>query len=176
MGVRQRRRFEDGGRCVGCSRATLALAGALWLLGSPGLHATRLAESSTQEPAPGVAASPEVVRELQGVLGLAIRRFEAKDPEGVLAYVSDQYRTGPFTKAGLRSQLFGIYGVYDTVRAQVRIDDVRMVGEHAWVYSTGEVSGRLPWVSSWVRFLTWRRELEVARREGNGWRLFGYQQ
>jgi len=152
----------------------LTVAGALWLVGGPvGAVAS---SPSPAEPPPGVAAPPELVRELSSVLALAVQRFEAKDADGVLAYVSEQYRTGPFTKTVIRDNLIGIYGVYDMVRARVRIDEVRMVGEHAWVYSTGDVSGRLLLVGTWVRFLSWRRELEVARREGGGWRLFGYQQ
>jgi hypothetical protein len=94
----------------------------------------------------------------------------------VLGYVSDQYRTGPLTKPGVREQLIAVYSLYDTVKVQVRIDEVRMVGEHAWVYTTGEVSGRLRLVGTWIVFLSWQRELEVARREAGGWRLFGYQQ
>ncbi len=152
----------------------LTVAGLLWLIGEP---ATAVASSSSlAEPPPGVAAPVELVRELNTRLALAVQRFEVKDVDGVLAYLSDQYRTGPFTKTVIRENLIGIYSVYEVVRAQVRIDDVRMVGEHAWVYSTGEVSGRLPLVGAWVRFLSWRRELEVARREVGGWRLFGYQQ
>jgi hypothetical protein len=117
-----------------------------------------------------------VVQELNAVLMLAVQRFEAKDVDGVLAHVSDRYRTGPFTKSVVRENLLGIYGVYEVVRARVRIDDVRMVSEHAWVYSTGEISGRLLLLGTWVRFLSWQRELEVARREAGRWRLFGYQQ
>ena len=58
----------------------------------------------------------------------------------------------------------------------MRIDDVRMVGEHAWVYSTGEVTGRLRWLGGSVPVLSWQRELEVARRENGRWRLYGDQQ
>jgi len=125
---------------------------------------------------PAAAAPAEVVRELRVRLARSLERFEAQDVPGVLAYVSDQYRTGPFTKAGIQEQLVGIYTVYDVVKASIRIDEVRMVGEHAWVYSTGEVSGRLRLLGTWVVFLSWQRELEVARREAGGWRLFGYQQ
>ena len=151
----------------------LTVAGLLWVIG--GLAAVAAAFSPA-EPPPGLAAPPGVARELNAVLALAVQRFEAKDTEGVLAYVSDRYRTGPFTRTVVRENLIAIYGIYETVRARVRIDDVRLVGEHAWVYSTGEVSGRLPLLGSWVRFLSWTRELEVARREAGGWRLFGYQQ
>ncbi len=125
---------------------------------------------------PGIAAPPATVGEIQAALRLAIDRFEARDVAGVVAHVSEHYRTGPFTKPGVREQLRAIYGVYDEVRARVRVDQVRMVGEHAWVYSSGDVSGRLPLLGYWVSILSWERELEVARREGGGWRLFGYQQ
>ncbi len=43
-----------------------------------------------------------------------------------------------------------------------------------WVYTSGEVSGRLPFLG-WVTILTWQNEPEVARREDAGWRLFGFQ-
>src|SRR5438128_1499135 len=69
----------------------------------------RAAETDTAPPAPselpGVAAPAPVVQELRATLALAVQRFEARSAPGVLAYVSDQYRTGPFTKAGLREQL-----------------------------------------------------------------------
>ncbi len=117
-----------------------------------------------------------VVRELEAALLKGVERFEAGDAAGVLALVSPQYRTGPMTKAAIREQLTAVYSLYDSVKAGVRIDEVQMVGEHAWVYSTGEVSGRLRLLGTWVVFLSWQRELEVARREAGGWRLFGYQQ
>jgi hypothetical protein len=125
---------------------------------------------------PGVPAPAAVVAELQSTLMQARQRFEARDVPGVLAHVSDQYRTGPFTKPVIREQLNAITGVYDAVRAPIRIDHVQMVGDHAWVYSTGEISGRLRVVGTWVVLYSWQRELEVARREAGGWRLFGYQQ
>ena len=126
-------------------------------------------------PVSGALASVAVVRELQSALVQAIQRFEARDMGGVLGHVSEQYRTGPFTKAGVRQQLIAIYSIYDTVQARIRIEEVQMVDGNAWVYSTGEVSGRLPLVGA-VVFMSWQRELEVARREAGGWRLFGYQQ
>jgi hypothetical protein len=127
------------------------------------------------EPA-AVIAPAETVRMLQATLGQAVQRFEAQDASGVLAHVSDRYRTGPLTKAAVREQLIAIYSLYDAVSARIRIDEVQMVGEHAWVYSTGEVSGRLRFLGTWIVFLSWQHELEVARQEGGGWRLFGYQQ
>jgi hypothetical protein len=135
-----------------------------------------LATGSAPAAEQGVAAPAQVVRELQAALSGATERFEARDVNGVLAYVSDRYRTGPFTKAGLREQLIALYSVYDAVRAKIRIDTVQMASESVWVYTTGEISGRLPLVGTWVVFLSWRHELEVARRETAGWRLYGYQQ
>lgn len=125
---------------------------------------------------PGRPAPPEVVGELRATLARAIERFEARDLDGVLGHVSGQYHTGPFTKATVRAQLAAMFGIYEAMRARVRIDEVRLVGDHAWVWSTGEASGRLPFVGQWVPLLWWERELEVARRENGIWRLFGYQQ
>jgi hypothetical protein len=137
-----------------------------------GLGTARPAAAQDRE---GVPAPPAVVQELKLTLARALERFQAKDLPGVLAYVSDQYWTGPFTKASLRVQLQAIFGVHEEVRGRVRIDDVRMVGERAWVYSTGALTGRLALVGQWVPLFTWEHELEVARREPGGWRLYGYQ-
>ena len=59
-----------------------------------------------------------------------------------------------------------MFALYDTVRARVRIDEVRMVDGAAWVYSTGEISGRLRGLGVWTTVLSWEREPEVARRGG----------
>jgi hypothetical protein len=116
-----------------------------------------------------------VGRALSAALAQATASFEAKDAPGVLAHVSEQYRTGPLTKATVRAQLLALFQLYDSLRARVRIDEVRMVGDHAWVYSSGEVTGRLPLLGSWMTVYWWERELEVARPEGGVWRLYGYQ-
>lgn len=125
---------------------------------------------------PGIPAPTHVVTEIRQALDDAVRRFQAMDSPGVLAHVSQQYRTGPLTKAVLAEQLQGLFALHETLQARVRIDDVRMVGGHAWIYSTGDVTGRLRWLGSSVPVLSWQRELEVARREGDRWLLFGYQQ
>ena len=98
------------------------------------------------------------------------------DEAGVLSHVSDRYRTDTLTKAGIREQVRVMFSLYDTLRAQVRIDEARTAGEQAWVYSTGEVSGRLRWLGAWTSILSWQREPEVAQREQGVWRLYGYQQ
>jgi hypothetical protein len=125
---------------------------------------------------PGQPAPPEVVGELRGTLSRVIQRFEARDLNGVLAHISEQYKTGPFTKPTVRTQLGAMFRIYDAMRATVRVDEVRIVGEQAWVWSTGEAAGRLPYVGQWIPLLWWERELEIARRENGVWRLFGYQQ
>ena len=106
----------------------------------------------------------------------AVSRFHAMDEAGLLTYVSPQYRTGTLTKAGIADQIRTVFTLHDQVRVRVRVDDVRIVGEHAWVYSTGQVTGRLRVVGGWILVASWGRELEVARREDGRWRLYGYQQ
>src|SRR6266849_10109319 len=125
--------------------------------------------------APGAqAAPPELVSELGPVVEHARQRFEARDAAGVLAHVSEQYRSGGLTKADLRQQLLAMFALYEVLRARVIIDNVQVVDGAVWVYTSGEVSGRLPFVG-WVTVLTWQNEPEVTRREDAGWRLFGFQ-
>ena len=128
-----------------------------------------------QAPAapPGTPAPAATVSELQQTLAAASGRFQAMDTAGVLAYVSDRYRNGPITKSSVRDNLLAMFALYDTVRAQVRLDEVRVVNGAAWVYSTGEISGRLRGLGVWTTVLSWEREAEVARREGAAWRLEG---
>lgn len=126
------------------------------------------ATTSAARPAPA-----EVVQQLQAALAAARGRFEARDVDGVLAHVSDRYRSGPLTKPALRQQLLALFGLYDELRATVRLDGVWLAGDAAWVYTTGEVRGRLPLLGGWVPVLAWVREPEVARREGTAWRLVG---
>jgi hypothetical protein len=137
----------------------------------------RSAGDASAAQAPGRRAAPvDVVREIQAALDRAKIRFEARDAGGVLAHVSEQYHTGPMRKAEIRQQLLAMYEIYTAVRANVIIDAVELVDNGAWVYTTGEISGRLPLLGTWMTVLSWERELEVARREGTTWRLFGYQQ
>jgi hypothetical protein len=132
--------------------------------------------SPTLAPAaPGAqAAPPELVGELRPVIERARQRFEARDAAGVLALVSEQYRSGGLTKADLRQQLLAMFALYEVLRARAIIDNVQVVDGAVWVYTSGEVTGRLPFLG-WVTVLTWQNEPEVARRENAGWRLFGFQ-
>jgi hypothetical protein len=120
------------------------------------------------------AAQPELVSELGPVVERARQRFEARDAAGVLAHVSEQYCSGGLTKADLRQQLLAMFALYEVLRAGVIIDNVQVVDGAVWVYTSGEVSGRLPFLG-WATVLTWQNEPEVARREDAGWRLFGFQ-
>ena len=88
--------------------------------------------------------------------------------------MSEQYRSGGLTKADLRQQLLAMFALYEAIRTKVTVDQVQLVEGSVWVYTTGEVSGRLP-LLGWVTVLTWQKEPEVARREEAGWRLFGFQ-
>jgi len=135
--------------------------------------------SEAQDPGKvllGAPAARNVVRELQQAATVAIERFQAMDRAGVLSQISDQYRTDSLTKPAIGEQLRVMFALYDTVRAQVHIDEVRTAGEQAWVYSTGEVSGRLRGLGTWMPVLSWKHESEVARREQGVWRLYGNQQ
>jgi hypothetical protein len=117
-----------------------------------------------------------VVQEIRAAIGDAVARFQARDVEGVLTHISEAYWTGPFGKRSIRNQLVALYQVNQQVRAQVRVDEVRLVGAHAWVWTTGEVTGQLAVIGQWLGLFAWERELEVARREQGSWRLYGYQQ
>jgi len=153
-----------------------ALVAVIWLAAAPAAQTTAPAPQAPPQEPPGTAAPASVVSELQAELNAAVQQMQRRDTEGVLSHVSEQYRTGPFTKAGLRGQLQTMFALYDTLTVRVRIDTVRMLGDQAWVYSTGDVNGRLQWVGRWVPVLSGQRELEVARRENGVWRLIGYQQ
>jgi hypothetical protein len=128
------------------------------------------------DPRPGLPAPSPVVAEIRAALANAVERFEARDPEGVLAHVSEEYWTGPLGKRAIRAQLLTIFQIHQQVRARVQLDDVRLVGEHAWVWTSGTMSGQLALIGQWIQLFVWERELEVARREQGVWRLYGYQQ
>jgi hypothetical protein len=125
---------------------------------------------------PGTPAPPAVVAEIRAALAHAVERFEARDVEGVLAHISDEYWTGPLGKRAVRAQLLTLVQLHQQVRARVRLDDVRLVGPLAWVWTTGDLTGQLAVIGQWVQLFVWERELEIARREQGVWRLYGYQQ
>ena len=157
-------------------RVHFVLALMAWLSVAAALAQDQPSAPSPPPALPGSPAPPQTVVEIREVVEAATVRFHAMDEAGLLALVSAQYRTDTLTKAGIADQLRTVFTLHDQVRARVRIDDVRMVGEHAWVYSTGQVTGRLRVVGGWILVASWQRELEIARREDGRWRLFGYQQ
>jgi hypothetical protein len=122
------------------------------------------------------APTPEVIADLQRTLAAGIGQFEAMSVEGVLYYVSDQYRSGGLTKPVLRQQLTAVFAAHDSVRARIHIDEVRMVGDRAWVRSSGDVTGRVRFLGTVVPLRSWHDSWEVAWREGGIWRLIGDQQ
>jgi hypothetical protein len=140
------------------------------------LCAGAMPAARAQHTTPLVArpAPPELIGELRPVIELARQRFEARDAAAVLAHVSEQYRSGGLTKTDLRQQIVAMFQLYDAIRAKVTIDQVQLVDGGVWIYTTGEISGRLPFLG-WVPTLAWQNEPEVARREETGWRLFGFQ-
>jgi hypothetical protein len=152
-------------------RTFLAGTGAVLLAAPLAAEAQQAGKVLRGDPAPR-----NVILDLQQALAHAIERFQAMDEAGVLSHVSDHYRTDPLTKAAIREQLRVIFALYDTLRAQVHIDEARTAGEQAWIYSTGEVSGRLRWLGTWTPILSWQHEPEVAHREQGVWRLYGDQQ
>ncbi len=159
------------GRVVAVLVVVLAVASSAAGQSSP---ATPTTPGAAEEP--GTPASPVVVAELRQALAGTIERFDRMDLDGVLANVSDRYRTGPLTKPVLRDQLSVLFATHDRVHATVRIDNVRMIGDRAWVYSTGTVTGRLRVIGADVSLFAWDRAPEVAWREGGRWRLIGDQQ
>jgi hypothetical protein len=130
--------------------------------------------TASQAPIPAGAAPPALTAQLASLIEQARVRFEARDLAGVLASVSEQYRSSGMTKAAVREQLVAMFALHQQLRARVTLERVHLVAETAWVYTSGEVSGRLPLVG-WVTVLSWQGQPEVARREGEAWRLFGFQ-
>jgi hypothetical protein len=148
---------------------TVGLIGGLGSITSPAATATPPPGTPVAAPAPA-----GVVAEIEAAVEAGRQRFEARDAAGVLASVSDQYRSGGFTKAAVREQLLAMFAVYQELRARVIVDQVQVVDGKIWLYTTGDVSGRLPFMGR-VSVLRWERQPEVARREGSSWRLFGFQ-
>ena len=132
------------------------------------------ASATTIPPRVATPAPPGTAVALGAVIEQVRQRFVAKDAAGVLAHVADNYRSGGFTKPDVRQQLLALYSLYETLRARVQVDHVEIVDGDMWFYTTGEVMGRLP-VVGWVTVLAWHREPEVARRQGEVWRLVGFQ-
>ena len=127
-----------------------------------------------QAPATRFVAPPAVAAEVRAAVERARARFEARDASGVLANVSEHFRSGGLTKAVVREQLLAMFGLYAELRARVTVERVEIAEGRTEFFTTGHVTGRVPFVG-WVTILSWETQPEVARREGNVWRLFGFQ-
>jgi hypothetical protein len=148
------------------------ILGLLGVLGAPTTPAPTVAQATQTLMATPAPAG--VVAEIQAALELARQRFEARDAAGVLALVSDRYRSSGVTKSAVREQLLAIFAVNQELRARVTLDQVQTVDGKTWFYTTGDVSGRVPFMG-WLPVARWERQPEVATLEGSSWRLFGFQ-
>ena len=136
-------------------RRTIVLA--MLTLAAVPMPATPAPATAPAQPKKATPAPPELVAELRPVVESARLRFEARDARGVLANVSDQYRSAGMTKAALREQLLSMFALYDAMRVRLTIDRVQLVEGAVWVYTSGEVNGRLPFIG-WMRVLAWQNE------------------
>jgi hypothetical protein len=130
--------------------------------------------ASVETPPTRFIAPPAVAAEIRAAVEAARARFEARDAVGVLAHVSDHYRSAGLTKAAVRQQLLAMFSLYEAVRARVTVERVELADGRTEFFTTGDVSGRMP-IVGWVTVFIWQTQPEVARREGNVWRLFGFQ-
>jgi hypothetical protein len=120
-----------------------------------------------------VPVTPAVATELERALTDGLRRFEAMDEAGVLANISERYQSGPLNKPLVRQQLRAIYAAHDAVWARVQIREIRMIGNRAWVSSSGRITGRLRFLGTHVTLYSWTDAWDVAWREGGRWTLIG---
>lgn len=124
----------------------------------------------------GAPVSPTARADIDRTIRMAVERMQSRDLGGVLTHVSERYRTANLTKPVVREQLVTLFALYDALRVRVRVDDMRTVDDTVWVYTTGELSGRLAGLGQWMSVLGWEREPEVVRLEVSSWRLWGHQQ
>jgi hypothetical protein len=129
---------------------------------------------SAQAPATRFIAPPAVAAEIRAAVERARARFDARDAAGVLANVSEHYRSAGMTKAFVREQLLTMFALYSELRARVTVERVEIAEGRTEFFTTGDVSGRVPFVG-WVTVLSWETQPRSPRREGNVWRLFGFQ-
>jgi ketosteroid isomerase-like protein len=112
---------------------------------------------------------------LRWLLRAAVRAFEAKEAQAVMALVSDAYRSGGVTKPLLLVQIQGMFLLYAELRVELAVRDIRVVGDRAVLTTSGRIRGT-PWIGQEEQVVAeWRDLVEVARREGKRWRLYGDQ-
>ncbi len=114
--------------------------------------------------------------EIRQAIAEGVKAFEAGDLPRLMAMVSESYRSGPITKEGIRLQLLGIFQANRELHVSLKIREIRLRGDLVFVRFGGEVTGRpLLWPYRVVIF-EWEDLVEVGRREGTVWRLYGDQQ
>jgi len=105
-----------------------------------------------------------------------VKAFEAEDLPRLMAMVSDSYRSGLMTKERIRLQLLGIFQANRELHVTLKIREIRLRGDLVFVRFGGQVTGQpLLWPYRVVIF-EWQDLVEVGRREGTVWRLYGDQQ
>jgi hypothetical protein len=114
--------------------------------------------------------------EIRQRVAAEVKAFEAEDLARLMAMVSNSYQSGPITKEGIRLQLLGIFQANRELGVTLKIHEIRFRGDLVFVRSSGEVAGRpLLWPYRVVIF-EWQDLVDVGRREGTVWRLYGDQQ
>ncbi len=124
----------------------------------------------------GAASGAAPENEVRQVIAEGARAFEAQDLPRLMAMVSESYRSGPIRKEGIRLQLLGIFHANSEISVSLEIHEVSIRGDLAFVRSSGQVIGRPLFWPYRVVILEWEDLVEVGRREGTAWRLYGDQQ
>ncbi len=114
--------------------------------------------------------------EIRQRIAEGVKLFETEDLPRLMALVSDSYRSGPMTKEAIRLQLLGIFQANRELHVTLKIREIRLRGDLVFVRFGGQVTGQpLLWPYRVVIF-EWQDLVEVGRREGTVWRLYGDQQ
>ena len=115
-------------------------------------------------------------QEVRRAIADGVKLFEAENLPRLMAMVSDSYRSGPMTKEAIRLQLLGIFQANRELHVTLKIREIRLRGDLVFVRFGGQVTGQpLLWPYRVVIF-EWQDLVEVGRREGTVWRLYGDQQ
>lgn len=124
----------------------------------------------------GAASSNSLEDEIRERVAEGVKAFEAEDLPRLMAMISDGYRSGPMRKEAIRLQLLGIFQANRELHVTLKIREIRLRGDLVFVRFGGQVTGQpLLWPYRVVIF-EWQDLVEVGRREGTVWRLYGDQQ
>jgi len=124
----------------------------------------------------GAASSNSAEDEIRPLVAAGVALFEAEDLSRLMAMVSDSDRSGPMTKERIRFQLLGIFQANRELHVTLKIREIRLRGDLVFFRFGGQVTGQpLLWPYRVVIF-EWQDLVEMGRREGTVWRLYGDQQ